>query len=193
MPIEMVMDGWLAPCLTQRPKSEADAFKRPLPPMTAAVANLPPSENKQYYMSIGTNDKCVASSGICAEQGLFSNESKVCNLNDYWTCTIWITQCTHERSNCDIWITQCTHKRPNLWFSIPEWEKMRGSCLGTLPIKNARSLRFLCFCTYAVRGIPGGPPKTEQSIFQDFALKKRNSRFFRTLLWSIVTLFHLAG
>ena len=68
-------------------------------------------------------------------------------------CAIWITQCTHERSNCDIWIMQCTHKRLNLRFSILEREKMRGSCLGTLPIKHAQSPCFLCFCTYAARGI----------------------------------------
>ena len=55
---------------------------------------------------------------------LFSHESKVRNLNYHSNCTIWITQCTHERSNCDIWITQCTCTRETEFgFSIPEREK----------------------------------------------------------------------
>ena len=84
---------------------------------------------------------------------LFSHKTKVRNLNDHSNCAIWITQCTHGRSNCDIWITQCTNERPNFRFRIPEQEKMHGSCLGTLPIKHAQSSHFLCFCTYAARGV----------------------------------------
>ena len=80
---------------------------------------------------------------------LFSHESKVRNLNYHLNCAFWITQCTHERSNCDIWITQCTHERPNLGFCIPAGEE----CLGTLPIKHARSSHFLCFYTYMQRAV----------------------------------------
>ena len=119
---------------------------------------------------------------------LFTHESKVPNLNDL-NCTIWITQCTHERSNYDILITQCTHESLNLRFSITEREKMRGSCLGTLPIKHAQSSRFLCFSTCMQRAVyrrkwleghvaPPPPPNHNSEV-------KAFIRRFRCVIWEM--------
>ena len=89
---------------------------------------------------------------------------------------IWITQCTHERSNCDIWIMQCTHERPNLGFCIPA-----GECLGTLPIKHAHVCRAHISCAsvhmqravYRRKWLEGhlAPPPTARSghSYSDFA------------------------
>ena len=83
--------------------------------------------------------------------------------------------CFHTRAKCAIWMIiriaqfelcsvhtreviaifelQSVHMRDRICgLRILEREQMRGSYLVTLPIKHARSLHFLCFCTCAVRG-----------------------------------------
>ena len=102
-------------------------------------------------------------------------------------CAIWMIIRTaqfelhsvHTREVIAIFELRIVHERPNLRFSIPEREKMCGSCQGTLSIKHARSSRFLCFCilcsTWYRRkwleghiALPPPPPKKKNQIKSKF-------------------------
>ena len=143
---------------------------------------------------MGLKVSCVALSSCVCKRGNMINEMfySMLELNfiDDVTTGGWVhlhsLQLAHHRSGCrrkHLARYPCRRhgNPPPSWCNDPEgrtsgWRWKRHYC-------------FQCFDTIIERlntrnfYTPGGPPKTEQSI----------QSIFRTLLWSTVIFFHLAG